>query len=163
MGLWAKYAADHSGYCLEFVNEGPLFEQTLEVIYGESIQMDVTKPKHRTGYWFFCKRQEWSNEEEVRIILPRSQGTKIRIDPRWLKRIILGWHMSENNQTMIREWAKQRLPELTVVNAEYDEVDQAMTKWIKPSRYVTLLRLPRRMPFRNGHGGEGGIRTPDTR
>src|SRR5205085_1707746 len=40
-GLWAKYAGDHTGYCLEFVNEGPLFEHTLEVIYGDSIQMDV--------------------------------------------------------------------------------------------------------------------------
>ena len=61
LALWAKYAADHSGHCLEFVNEGPLFEHALEVIYGDSIQMDVTNPEHRSGYWFFCKRQEWSN------------------------------------------------------------------------------------------------------
>lgn len=126
LGMWAKYAADHSGYCLEFVNEGPLFAHTLEVIYGDSIQMDVTKPEHRSGYWFFCKRQEWSNEEEVRIILLRGQGKKVKIDPRWLTRIILGWHMSKENQAMIREWTKQRVPELTVVSAHYDEVDQAI-------------------------------------
>ena len=30
LNLWAKYAADHSGYCLEFANEGPLFEHAKE-------------------------------------------------------------------------------------------------------------------------------------
>jgi len=34
--------------------------------------------------------------------------------------------MPEDNQTMIRKWAKQRVPELTVVNAYFDEVDQAI-------------------------------------
>jgi hypothetical protein len=33
LSLWPKYAADHSGHCLEFANEGPLFgEHVLEVI-----------------------------------------------------------------------------------------------------------------------------------
>jgi hypothetical protein len=56
LGLWAKYAADHSGYCLEFANTGLLFERAKEVTYGDSMQMDVTNPEHRNGYWFFCKR-----------------------------------------------------------------------------------------------------------
>jgi hypothetical protein len=124
LALWAKYAADHSGYCLEFANEDPLFEHTLQVIYGESVQMDVTDPAHRSGYWFFCKRQEWSNEEEVRLVSIRGQSPKVKIKPPWLKRIILGWRMSADNQSMIREWAKQRVPELIVVNAYYDEADQ---------------------------------------
>jgi len=32
MNLWAKYAGGHSGYCLEFANEGPLFSQTLSAL-----------------------------------------------------------------------------------------------------------------------------------
>jgi hypothetical protein len=32
LSLWAKYAADQSDYCLEFVNEGPLFnEHVMEI------------------------------------------------------------------------------------------------------------------------------------
>jgi hypothetical protein len=125
-GSWAKYAADHTGYCLEFVNEGPLFEHALEVIYGDSIQMDVTNPDHRRGYWFYCKRQDWSNEEEVRLVLRRGQESKVKIEPKWLSRIVLGWHMSKEHETAIREWAKQRTPELAVARAHYDEVDQAI-------------------------------------
>jgi hypothetical protein len=90
MSLWAKYAADHSGYCLEFVNEGPLFENAKDVVYGDAVQIDVTNQEHLNGFWFFCKRSEWSNEEEVRLLLPRGKGSKVKIDPRWLTRLIVG-------------------------------------------------------------------------
>jgi len=87
LALWAKYAADHSGYCLEFANQGRLFANTKEVTYGDSVQMDVMNRDHRGGWWFFSKREEWSNEEEVRLVLPRGLGSKVKIDPRWLTRI----------------------------------------------------------------------------
>ena len=48
LGLWAKYADGHSGYCLEFANEGKFFEHAVEVIYGESSLMDVTDPEQRS-------------------------------------------------------------------------------------------------------------------
>jgi hypothetical protein len=88
--------------------------------------MDVTNPDHRRGYWFYCKRQDWSNEEEVRLVLRRGQESKVKIEPKWLSRIVLGWHMSKEHETAIREWAKQRTPELAVARAHYDEVDQAI-------------------------------------
>lgn len=50
LSLWAKYAGDHSGYCLEFVNEGPLFESARDVIYEDSLQMDVNNPEHTNGF-----------------------------------------------------------------------------------------------------------------
>jgi hypothetical protein len=69
------------------------------VIYDVSLKMDVNNPDHTNGFWFFCKRPEWSNEEEVRLVLPRGNGSKVKIDPRWLKRLILGKSLSE------RAWA----------------------------------------------------------
>jgi hypothetical protein len=126
LSLWAKYAADHSGYCVEFANEGPLFEHAKEVTYGDSMQMDITNPEHRNGYWFFCKRPEWSNEEEVRLVVPRGKGSKVTIDPRWLTRLILGKNMRDAHRKLIREWAKQREPELTVVSAYYDQLHQVL-------------------------------------
>jgi len=119
--LWAKYAANHSGYCLEFANEGP-FASACEVTYGD-YTLDVTDPD---PYFFFCKRQEWSNEEEVRILLLRGSNPIVKIDPRWLTRLILGKDMSEADRKLIREWAKQREPELAVVNAYYDELHQVL-------------------------------------
>jgi hypothetical protein len=126
LSLWAKYAAGHSGYCLEFANDGPFFEYAKEVEYGDSALMDLTNRDDRNGYWFFRKKQEWSNEEEVRLVLARGKGSKVEIDPRWLTRLILGWHMSDVHRTLIREWAKQREPELTVACASYDELDQTL-------------------------------------
>lgn len=41
LSLWAKYAGDHSGYCLEFANEGPLFANARNMLYGDSLQMDL--------------------------------------------------------------------------------------------------------------------------
>jgi hypothetical protein len=61
--LWAKYAADHTGYCLEFANEGPLFgEHTMEVIYGVYTPFDVNDP-NKSAISLVYKRPEWSNEE----------------------------------------------------------------------------------------------------
>lgn len=124
LSLWAKYAGDHSGCCLEFANEGPLFENARDVLYEDSLQMDVNNPDHTNGFWFFCKRPEWSNEEEVRLVLPRGMGSKVKLDPRWVKRLILGKNVSEQNEQTIRAWARQRVPYLAVVKAFYDTVKQ---------------------------------------
>jgi hypothetical protein len=124
LSLWAKYAGDHSGYCLEFAREGPLFAKARNVLYEDSLQMDVNNPDHTNGFWFFCKRPEWSNEEEVRLVLPRGMGSRVKLEPHWLKRLILGKNVSEHNEEMIRAWAGQRAPELAVVKARYDAVDQ---------------------------------------
>jgi len=126
LNLWAKYAGDHSGYCLEFANEGPLFEKAREVLYEDSLQMDVNNPDHTNGFWFFCKRPEWSNEEEVRLVLPRGMGSKVKLEPRWLNRLILGKSISAQNEDTIRAWSRQRVPELPVVKARYDAVDRAI-------------------------------------
>jgi hypothetical protein len=125
LSLWAKYAADHSGYCLEFANEGPLFgEYVMEVVYGEYAAFDVNDSKNRSAGFLVYKRPEWSNEEEVRLICARGSGPLVKIEPQWLTRIVVGKSMSPENQKQIREWAKQRDPELLVVNAYFDALHQ---------------------------------------
>ncbi len=126
LGLWAKYADDHSGYCLEFVNEGPLFEHAYDVVYEDYLQMDITNPAHRKSLWLFRKKSEWSNEEEVRLALPRNSAARVKIDPKWLNRLILGKDVLDATRKTIRDWAKERLPELPVSDAYYDTVDQTI-------------------------------------
>ena len=122
-GLWAKYADGHKGYCLEFANEGDLFKHAFEVFYGESVPFDVNDPG-RDAMFLVRKRLDWSNEEEVRLILPAGKGSKVRIEPRWLTRIILGMEMSPENEAQIRQWAKVREPVLLVVRAHLDGLNQ---------------------------------------
>jgi DUF2971 family protein len=42
MSMWAKYADNHAGYCLEFSNAG-LFAAACEVEYGDVAAIDVTE------------------------------------------------------------------------------------------------------------------------
>lgn len=110
LSLWAKYADGHSGYCLEFANEGKFFKHAVEVIYGESIPMDVTDPEQRRAYFLYCKREEWSNEEEIRVVVLRGGRSKVKIDPRWLTRLILGMKITEAHEKSIREWPNSAGP-----------------------------------------------------
>lgn len=62
--------------------------------------MGVSNPEHTNGCWFFYKRPEWSNEEEVRLVLPRHQGSTVKITPQWLTRLILGKSVSTHNEKL---------------------------------------------------------------
>lgn len=125
LSLWAKYAAGHTGYCLEFANEGPLFgEHVMEVVYEQYAPFDVNDSENRDAKFLVSKLPEWSNEEEVRLLRARGSGPYVTIQPQWLTRIILGKNMSTENQNRIREWANQRVPTLLVVNAYFDELHQ---------------------------------------
>lgn len=128
LNLWAQYTAQHRGYCLEFANVGPLFIHAKEVSYLEASEMEIpiTDPGIKNGDFFFCKTLDWAIEEEVRLVIPRGKGSKVKFDPRWLKRIILGKDMSAADETSIRGWAKERQPELTVVNAYFDPVSRSI-------------------------------------
>lgn len=125
--LWALYADGHRGYCLEFENVGPMFEHAMDVNYLDlkDMEVSVTDPSLLKGHFIFCKSREWSCEEEVRLVLPRNDGrTKVKFDPAWLTRIILGKAMSEENKNKIRLWAKERDPELAVAYTYYDAVER---------------------------------------
>jgi Protein of unknown function (DUF2971) len=123
LSLWAKYAANHTGYCLEFANEGPLFgEHVMEVIYGEYAPFDVVDSENRSAEFLVSKRPEWSNEEEVRLLRARGSGPYVSIQPQWLTRIILGKDMTADSQKQIREWALERKPVLRVAQAYFDDL-----------------------------------------
>ena len=72
------------------------------------------------------KAQEWSGEEEVRVLVPRHSPAEQKIESEWLTRLILGWKMPEVDRVEIRAWAKQRSPELKVVEASWDSLDHAL-------------------------------------
>jgi hypothetical protein len=89
-----------------------LFEQAKEVIYGESVAMDVTNPEHGGGYFLFMKRPQWSNEEEVQLVRPRTKHNVpgVIIQPEWLTRIILGRNISQENERPGRRAGSSGLP-----------------------------------------------------
>jgi hypothetical protein len=120
--MWALYADNFAGYCLEFVNVGPLFEHANAVQYLDRAEMEL-KPTDEAllnGYFLFCKTPEWAGEQEVRLITPSALTPKLKLDPRWLVRIILGEKMDPAHAKAIRRLAAARTPELWVSEAFFD-------------------------------------------
>lgn len=120
LSLWENYAADHSGYCLEFANDG-VFRLANNVSYEDAPKFDLLDDDQRTGWFLFYKRADYRSEEEVRMHIPRSADGLVPFDPQHLTRLILGRYMPEADRALIREWAKQRTPELKVVTAFWDD------------------------------------------
>src|SRR4029077_21215832 len=119
-------AADHRGYCLELARVG-LFNAAREVIYDDSMRLDLTNPEHHTQDWLFCKSADWSNEQEIRLVLARAMGgPTFDVGPDALTQIILGDAMSPADDEQIRAWARQRVPKLVVARAVYDQHLQAL-------------------------------------
>ena len=119
MSLWAKYADDHKGFCLEFSNSG-LFAAAREVRYGDVVDFDPTDLAQMNAYFLFEKTLDWQTEEEVRLVSPRGSKEVVQFDPNLLTSIIIGEQMPEANIGVIREWANLRSPKLAMVRAEYD-------------------------------------------
>jgi hypothetical protein len=126
MSMWENYAENHAGYCLEFANSGAFFSKAIEINYENSIELDLSRPDHRRAFWLFCKKREYSYEEEVRVLVPRWSDGKVQIDSGCLRRVILGRNMPDSDRATIREWARQRSPELNVATAAYDELEQTI-------------------------------------
>jgi hypothetical protein len=124
MSMWAKYAGDHSGYCLEFANAG-LFAEAREVEYVDVVTENPAS-NVELGTFYFQKRREWSNEEEVRVLTRRNVPAVITIDPVLLTRIILGKDMTLDLRATIVHWAQERNPQLVVERAEYNIAAQAL-------------------------------------
>jgi hypothetical protein len=119
--MWENYADENRGYCFEFANEGT-FTLAREVVYDNTLQMDLSNPKHRHHYWLYCKDSDYKFEQEVRMVWPKQFKSRfIPIKPEWLTRIILGSKMPQRDRDIIRWWANKRVPRLKVVSAEIDE------------------------------------------
>jgi len=127
VSMWAKYADNHTGYCLEFANTG-IFEKALEVEYGDIFELDVTSVNAAKEAFplFVRKTLDWRNEEEIRIVAPTLDEPVVHIDPAWLTRGILGKDMRPKHRDFIREWASRRKPPLLVVQAQYDAVEHSL-------------------------------------
>jgi hypothetical protein len=137
MAMWAKYADDHKGYCLEIESNGP-FESVVEVLYEEAMPIDprTMRQSDRQNFatFLYYKNPDWRSEEEVRLILARKSGPILKIQPDNINRIILGMNISEENQKTIFDWAMRRQPPLRVVKAHFDSFNQQLK--------LTPLQLP---------------------
>ena len=125
--IWRKYGGNHTGYCLEFANDG-LFRIAHEVHYDDELgRPDPTDPR---SFFMYRKTFQWHDEEEARVVMfPRGgpefftffkkgEDPFVSFDPHLLRRVILGKHMSQSNRDQIRAWAAERNPPVVVVDSD---------------------------------------------
>ena len=110
--LWAEYAAQHTGYCLEF--RAARLGQSFEVRYEDDIAVDITDSKQLEPYFLFYKTKKGRREDEVRMIKQQVSEAHSTFDPAALTRIILGRNIAASDESAIRAIAEKRTLPLPV-------------------------------------------------
>ncbi len=124
MALWAKYADDHKGYCLEFSNLSE-FSHVYEVIYAEKmpLSLHLTAEPSQADF-LYTKSPEWSNEEEARIL---SKPPGLQVLPRnSLKAIILGEHCDPKSEETVLGWVEECHADIDVKKAKFNSARQKL-------------------------------------
>lgn len=118
LALWANYADNHRGYCLEFADLSN-YANVYEVLYDKKLPF-VLNPTidPRQAEFLFTKTPEWAYEEEARIL--GRPGLK-KFPTNLLESIILGKDMHGKHIDMIIDWCKARKVPLSVMKAKFND------------------------------------------
>jgi len=127
--MWAHYANNHTGVCVGYDYDCNFFHNKYSSNYydnvGEIRKVTYTKkrPKYADPYHlvnetceWFKKSKEWKYEEEHRILLPIDDASYrdgwennvspiflFGIEPEYIKKVILGCRMADENKKYIYE------------------------------------------------------------
>jgi len=124
MALWAKYADNHKGYCLEFSDLSE-FSNIYKVHYDKKIPLRLElEIDPAQADFLYTKSPEWSNEEEARI-LTKQPGYQL-LPKSSLKSIIVGENSDTENQQTIRNWINECHTNITIKKAKFNDVKQKL-------------------------------------
>ena len=134
--MWAHYAKNAAGLAIEFRDLGEVFagddtgvlRQPLPVRYGED-RSGVTFDPRSYESLFLDKFQDWSYEEEIRIVLPLSDCRKEFLETKpiyvyelpktCIARVILGWNMAPARVEAVRKHIDRLNQDVVVVQARF--------------------------------------------
>ncbi|HEU4487258.1 MAG TPA: DUF2971 domain-containing protein [Povalibacter sp.] len=124
MAMWAKYADDHKGYCLEFADLST-FANVFEVTYAAKVPLALTlNIEPGQADFLFTKSADWSNEEEARI-LSLSSGIQ-QFPPKALSSIILGEHCCTEDVAAVKGWISECKPSIRLRRAKFNVANQEL-------------------------------------
>jgi hypothetical protein len=116
--LWAHYASNHSGICLEFDTNNAVFEEALAVTYSKEYpHFDLTDDTMEALTPLLSKSSDWAYEEEFRLVAQeRAQALNheslitddnfLPLPSGGLKSIILGCNASNDTALQIAQVIK---------------------------------------------------------
>ena len=129
MLMWSHYGDQHRSVCIGFDSEillkspplnsegNPLCETIVEVVYTS------TRPDADSKTQYFHKSEEWSYEDERRIISSVKKGQPMWGPGVWaiptaaIREIVLGARMLNRTEQKVVEIAKAAIPDITIRKA----------------------------------------------
>jgi len=121
--MWAHYAANHKGFCLEFQTTNSFFSRARKVCYERQLStVNVLSPwdtliRHATAA-LLTKSKDWEKEEEWRII-DLNHGVGIQqCPPKSITGVIVGCRMPTPARRQIADWCKKRKPQPVLYEAK---------------------------------------------
>lgn len=139
MPMWAYYANNHSGFCVEYLIDrrvkkfmypvsyddtrapgnaiiGNIIDQTLELIKDgkgeDNMSGELNALNHMAYLSLTSKHKSWKHEKEVRALVPRCYGEYLELLP---KKIFIGINCNEVHKARLIEIAKNFHPYCEVV------------------------------------------------
>jgi hypothetical protein len=121
--MWAHYAGQHTGFCLEFRTDNPLFSRARPVIYCRSLPKQnliefLTADIRGLPLYLVTKAEDWVYEKEWRLADPGPEPGPRKYPPESLTGVILGCRMDERNREQVKEWCREREPRPTLYVAK---------------------------------------------
>jgi hypothetical protein len=124
--LWAHYADNHRGYCLEFRN-ALNFASGYEVAYAEKRPLRFSSAlEDYQADFLFTKHPSWAYEQEVRILV-KPPGLYSLI-PELLYSVLLGKDVPPRDEAAVVEWARQRSPRIQVFRLMFEPASQQLQR-----------------------------------
>ncbi|TSK07302.1 MAG: DUF2971 domain-containing protein [Geobacter sp.] len=111
--LWSHYASSHTGICIQFesnVDTRSVFMLTQNVKYTKDfpiINLVKATDDEKLSKGLLTKADDWSYEQEYRLILPAQQKL-VKYPDEALKSVIFGLKTTDHNKDLIKNWIAQR-------------------------------------------------------
>ncbi len=121
--MWAHYAGQHTGFCLEFRTDNPFFSRVRPVVYYRCLPKQdlvefLTADIRRLPLYLVTKAEDWAYEKEWRLAEPGTQPGQRKYPPESLTGVILGCRMNKKNREQINRWCRERKPRPTLYEAK---------------------------------------------
>lgn len=125
--MWAHYAAEHRGICIQFSPyEDELFLIAKKVTYSNTFPtLVVPSPPDATQEYYLQKSQDWAYEKEWRMVLPINDCS-ITLRPPAISAVILGARIERETiaavMALLQERERLGKPPLKVYHAQLSDV-----------------------------------------
>jgi len=120
--MWSHYSDSHSGICVGFDCESKdsPFRNARRVVYRSSYpvcRVFAEAPELIQEKGTFTKADDWSYEEEWRLVNFRDGACTKRFDPRFLKSVILGARISPDRAAEVVGLTRANFPHAVLLRA----------------------------------------------